>query len=114
MSPTPNQLPSSDVAHNYDGITDEISLVDILQFLKGAYKTILILGAVGLVIAVAYLTVTPKQYEAVAQIAMAQISAANNNNLNLLGINIEEPSLLIARLAQPTSFPASALELRCR
>lgn len=91
---------------------EEISLVDILQFLKGAYKTILILGAVGLVIAVAYLTVTPKQYEAVAQIAMAQISAANNNNnnnLNPLGINIEEPSLLIARLAQPTSFPPQVL-----
>jgi hypothetical protein len=91
---------------------EEISLPDILCFVKGAYKTILILGAVGLAIAVAYLTVTPKQYEAVAQIAMAQISAANNNtnnnnnnnNLNPLGINIEEPSLLIARLSQPTSF----------
>lgn len=87
---------------------DEISLLDILHFLKGAYKTILILGAVGLAISVVYLTVTPKQYEAVVQIAMAQIGTANNN-LNPLGINIEEPSLLIARLSQPTSFPTQVL-----
>ena len=40
---------------------------------------------------------------------MAQISAANNNNLNPLGINIEEPSLLIARLSQPTSFALQVL-----
>lgn len=91
---------------NFRTAENEISLLDILRFLKGAYKTILILGVVGLVIATAYLAVTPKQYEAVAQIAMAQISAANNNNNNLnpLGINIEEPALLIARMAQPTSF----------
>lgn len=91
---------------------DEISLIDILRFLKGAYKTILILGAAGLAIATAYLAVTPKQYEAVAQIAMAQISSANNNknnNLNPLGVNIEEPSLLISRLTQPTSFPEQVL-----
>jgi hypothetical protein len=35
---------------------------------------------------------------------MAQIGVANNNNLNPLGINIEEPALLIARLSSPTSF----------
>lgn len=84
---------------------EEISLLDILRFIKGAYKSILIFGAVGLTIAIVYLAITPKQYEATAQIAMAQIGAANNNNnLNPLGINIEEPSLLIARMAQPTSF----------
>lgn len=94
-----NRIPSNDMDVN------EISLLDILRFLKDVYKTILILGAVGLSIAVVYLMVTPKQFEAVAQIAMAQISAANNN-INPLGINIEEPSLLISRLSSPTSFPA--------
>lgn len=101
-----NHIPSSDADGN------EIPLLDILRFLNGAHKTILILGAAGLAIAAAYLAVTPKQYEAVAQIAMAQISAANNNNnnnLNPLGINIEEPALLIARLSQPTSFPVQVL-----
>ncbi|QWD64354.1 Wzz/FepE/Etk N-terminal domain-containing protein [Polynucleobacter sp. MWH-UH2A] len=83
----------------------EISLLDILAFLKRAYKTILITGIIGLVAAIAYLAITPKQYEAVAQITMAQIGATNNNNnLNPLGINIEEPALLIARLSSPSSF----------
>lgn len=89
----------------------EISLIDILCFLKSAYKSILIVGLVGLGLAIAYLVVTPKQYEAIAQIAMAQIGAANNNNNNLnpLGVNIEEPSLLIARLSSPTSFNSQVL-----
>lgn len=86
----------------------EISLIDILCFLKSAYKSILIVGLVGLGLAIAYLVVTPKQYEAIAQIAMAQIGAANNN-LNPLGVNIEEPSLLIARLSSPTSFNSQVL-----
>ncbi len=98
----PVNLSSQKQNLNLEG--EEISLIDILRFLKGAYKPILMTGVVGLAIALAYLAVTPKQYEAVAQIAMAQISAANNNNLNPLGINIEEPTLLIARLSQPTSF----------
>ena len=85
----------------------EISLIDILRFLRGAYKTILIFGAIGVAASIAYLAITPKKYEAVVQIAMAQIGAANNNknnNINPLGINIEEPSLLIARMSSPTSF----------
>lgn len=58
---------------NQDFLPDaQISLLDILCFLKGAYKTILIAGAIGLAVSIAYLAVTPKQYEAIAQIAMAQ------------------------------------------
>lgn len=79
----------------------EISLLDILHFLKSAYKTIFIFGAFGIALAIAYLAITPKQYEATAQIVMAQIGAANNNNNNInpMGVNIEEPSLLIARMS---------------
>ncbi len=91
----------------------EISLLDILRFLKDAYKTILVFGVLGITLSIAYLAITPKQYEATAQIVMAQISAANNNNNNNnmspLGINIEEPALLIARLAMPTSFTAQEI-----
>jgi hypothetical protein len=81
----------------------EISLIDILRFLKDAYKTILIFGAIGVTASIAYLAITPKKYEAVVQISMAQIGATNNS-INPLGINIEEPSLLIARMSSPTSF----------
>ena len=88
----------------------EISLIDILRFLKDVYKTIFIAGLAGLIVSVAYIYVIPNRYEATAQIAMAQIGVANNNNnnnnnnLNPLGINIEEPALLIARFSSPTSF----------
>lgn len=84
---------------------DEISLIDILHFLKNAWKTIAITALVGLTLSITYLAITPKQYEAVAQITMAQIGAANNNNnINPLDVNIEEPALLIARMSSPTSF----------
>jgi capsular polysaccharide biosynthesis protein len=90
----------------------EISLLDILRFLKSAYKTILIFGVIGLLAAIAYLVIAPQQYEATAQIAMAQIGAANNNNnnnLNPLGINVEDPTLLIARLGLPSSYTPEAI-----
>lgn len=93
----------------------EISLLDILRFLKSAYKTITITGVVGLATAIAYLAIAPKQYEAVVQIAMAQIGTSSNinnignNSVNPLGINIEEPSLLISRLSSPTSFTPEVL-----
>nr|WP_255533727.1 Wzz/FepE/Etk N-terminal domain-containing protein [Polynucleobacter sp. es-MAR-4] len=91
----------------------DISFIDILCFLKSVYKIIAIAGVAGLVISVGYLTVIPKQYEAVAQIAMAQVSAANNNTNNkpnFLFVNIEEPALLIARLSLPTSFTPQVIE----
>ena len=86
---------------------EEISLLDILLFLKRSWIIIAVFGALGFAIAIIYLLIVPNQYQAIAQIQMAQISAANNNNnnnINPLGINIEEPSLLIARMSFPTSF----------
>ena len=83
----------------------EISLIDILRFLKSAWKAIAIFGLTGLALSVAYLTITPNQYEASVQITMAQIGAANNNNnISPPGVNIEEPALLILRLSSPGSF----------
>ena len=93
----------------------EISFIDILRFLKGTYKTIFIFGVLGIAAAIAYLAITPKQFEASVQIVMAQISTADNNknnknnNSNLLGVNIEEPALLISRLSSPTSFTPETL-----
>lgn len=81
----------------------EISLWDILHFLKNAWKTITVATLIGLALSIAYLAVTPKQYEAIVQITMAQIGVANNN-INPLFVNIEEPALLTARMSSPTSF----------
>ncbi|MBU3564465.1 Wzz/FepE/Etk N-terminal domain-containing protein [Polynucleobacter sp. MWH-HuK1] len=88
----------------------EVSLIDILRFLKAAWKSIALTGALGLAAAVAYLLITPKQYEASVQIMMAQIVIAANKNLNPLGVNVEEPTLLIARFSLPTSFSPQVIK----
>ena len=92
----------------------EISLLDILVFLKRSYKLIAFIGILGVAASFGYLLITPKQYQASAQIQMAQIGAANNNNnnnnINPLGVNIEEPALLIARLSSPTSYTAEIIK----
>jgi capsular polysaccharide biosynthesis protein len=88
---------------------DEISLRDMIDFLVESWKTIVLTGILGVFSSVAYLWVTPNQYLATAQIQIAQISASNNNNnnnnnTNPLGINIEEPNLLIARFKLPSNY----------
>jgi capsular polysaccharide biosynthesis protein len=86
---------------------DEISLKDIIDFLIESWKSIAVAGVLGIMGATTFLWVTPNQYQATAQIQMAQISANNNNsnsNTNPLGVNIEEPNLLMARLKLPTTY----------
>lgn len=96
--------------HNDPG-DSEITLLSILRFLKDAYKTILVAGVLGLGASIVYLVASPKRYEAVAQISMAQIDSFNNKSgfLNPMGVNVEEPFVLITRLAQPTSFTLEVL-----
>ncbi len=85
---------------------DEISIKDIIDFLVESWKSIVLTGLLGLIGSVAYLWVTPNQYQATAQIQMAQISANSNSNSNTnpLGINIEDPNLLMARLRMPSTY----------
>jgi capsular polysaccharide biosynthesis protein len=80
---------------------DEISLIDILIFLKGAWKTIAITGVLGLLISVAYLLITTNQFEALANISMMRVSPA--------GANIEEPAALIARMSLSTNVDDSVM-----
>ena len=94
----------------FSPIDSEISMIDILRFLKNAYKAIAIFGVLGIALSIAYLAITPNQYEASVQIAMAQIGApAPNGTINPLGVNIEEPALLIVRLSSPTSFTPESI-----
>lgn len=85
---------------------DEISIKDILDFLLESWKAILATGLVGILGAAGFIAVTPSQYEATAQIQMAQIAPNNNNNNNSnpLGVNVEDPNLLMARLKLPSSY----------
>ncbi len=92
-------------------LEDEISPKDIIDFLMESWKTIIGVGLLGLLGSVGFLAVTPNQYEATAQIQMAQISARNNNhNDNPLGVNVEEPNLLMARLKLPTTYSAAEIK----
>lgn len=86
----------------------EVSLVDILHFLKDTWKASAVTAILGFAVSITYLALAPKKYEAIAHITMAQIRAASNN-INPLGVNIEEPALLIARMSSPTSFTPSAI-----
>jgi len=94
---------------------DEISLLDIFLFFKNEYHFILGFTLLGFVGAALYLWTVPKQYEVIGQIKMAQIANLNNNNnnntVNPLGINIEEPQALIARMALPTSYSKQTIAL---
>lgn len=90
---------------------NNFSMIETLRFLSASYKTILFFGMLGIAISIAYLAFTPKRYEAVAQIATAQIGVTNSNNSNInpIGVNVEEPSLLISRLTSPASFTQEAV-----
>jgi capsular polysaccharide biosynthesis protein len=96
-------------------IEDEISLKDIVDFLAESWKAIILTGLLGLLGSIAYLWVTPNQYQATAQIQMAQISANsnnnnnNNNNTNPLGVNIEDPNLLMARFRLPSNYSSQEI-----
>ncbi|WP_286226970.1 MULTISPECIES: Wzz/FepE/Etk N-terminal domain-containing protein [unclassified Polynucleobacter] len=91
----------------------EISLLDIIEFIQESWKTIVGFIILGIAGAALFFWVVPKQYEASAQIKMAQIANVNNNNNNInpLGINVEEPQALIARMALPTSYPKETIAL---
>lgn len=93
---------------------NEISLIDIFEFLDESWKIIAGCTVLGIAGAALFIWVIPKQFEASAQIKMAQIANVNNNNnnnINPLGINIEEPQALIARMALPTSYPKETIAL---
>lgn len=92
---------------------DEISLKDIIDFLVESWRTIVLTGLLGVLASAVFLIITPNQYQATLQIQMAQIGASNNNsnnNTNPLGVNIEEPSLLIARLKLPTTYSSEVIK----
>lgn len=90
---------------------DEISLRDIVDFLKLNQKLILFSGVAGLLISAIYVILAPKEYEARWQMQMAQYSSNSNSNINSniiinSNINSEEPSVLVQRLKSPTAYPA--------
>lgn len=73
---------------------EEISLREIVDFLKRNQKLIALFGIAGLLISLAYVVLAPKEYEARWQMQMAQFSSSNS----------EEPAALVQRLSSPTTY----------
>ena len=73
---------------------EEISLKDIVDFLKRNKKLIVLCGFAGLLISSAYVILPPKNYEASWQMQVAQFSSGNS----------EEPAALVQRLRSPTAY----------
>jgi capsular polysaccharide biosynthesis protein len=80
---------------------DEISLREIINFLIESWKIIAFAGLLGILGATGFLWVTPNQYQATAQIQVAQIGTSITSHL---GVNIEDPNSLIARLKISTNY----------
>jgi capsular polysaccharide biosynthesis protein len=87
-------------------LEDEISLKDIIDFLVEFWKSILATGVLGVFAAGAYIEVTPNQYEATAQIQMAQITLGNPTTPS----SIEDGNSLIARMKLPSSYDQKSIE----
>ena len=95
---------------------DEISLIDIFDFLITHSKTILTTSILGLMTSGLYLWLTPPQYEAIAKIQMAQFSSnkilgytasnieSSNKIMAYVVGNVEETGMLVSRLSLPSTY----------
>ena len=83
---------------------DDITFTDVALFCSAYWRTILGTGALGLAAAAVYLLVATKTYEATVQVQMAQLSPASSSTSGT-GASVEAPSLLVARLGLPTTYP---------
>ncbi len=84
----------------------EISLKDIVAFLRRNGWTIAPAGLAGLLFSAVFVLVTPKTFEAIAQLQVAQFVHSNSDGYTYS--NSEEPAALIQRLRLNTSYPAEA------
>ena len=97
-----SELPNNQSNQFNQSLEDEISIKDIIDFLSEFWKQIVAVGVIGILGALGFVFVVPSQYEATAQIRMAQIDAGNTTNP--LGVNLEDPNTLMARLKLPSAY----------
>jgi hypothetical protein len=79
---------------------DEISLIDILLFLKASGLNVLLSSVVCLMVGIAYYLTVPKMYEASAAIQMATVG----------GELVESPAVLFEKIKLPLFFSSSTLQ----
>jgi hypothetical protein len=89
---------------------EELSIADLMAFLKESWKTIAIFTVLGFFTALLLFWFVPERYAAKGQIKLAQV-IVDKSSLNPIGTNIEEPQALIARLEFPTAYSKEAIAL---
>ena len=97
-----------------DNFEQEISLRDVIDFIVDSWKSLAFFTLVGIACASVYLWMAPKEYQATAQIQMAQY-AVNAGNLSSIispvGVNVEEPGRLVLRLQNPAGYSDEIVDL---
>ena len=83
-------------------LKDEISLNDIIDFLSESWKTIALTGLMGIVGSIAYLWMTPSQYQAIANFQVARVASSD----------VEPPALLVEKMKIP-SYYSQKTHLAC-
>lgn len=98
---------------------DSIDPNELVSFLKGNFKLISICTLLGLLLSVTYLSITPSQYEATAQIEMAMLpdftrsdSTSSREGMPISNVRfmIEDPNTLVGRLFLPSSYDAETIK----
>lgn len=104
-----NKISTKSSVQNEEARMDntEISLKDIMDFIKRDRKRIALWGLAGLMFSAAYVVLTPKKYEAKWQIQMSQFANISSTSTSISFSNIEEPAALIQRLRTPTAYPVA-------
>jgi uncharacterized protein involved in exopolysaccharide biosynthesis len=95
---------------NQQSTDDDVTLKEILDILKRNSRLIMLFSIVGLLIATSYVVLTPKRYEAILQVQMAELVSTNTNTNTNTNINAEDPAALIERLRLPTTYPKMVLK----
>ena len=93
--------------HDAQNPESELELKDIFNFIAASWKKMVIGGCIGLFCGIIFLLTTPKEYEGIVQVQMAQLVAIGNrigNINNVPVVSVEEPNLLIDRLKIPSAY----------
>lgn len=92
---------------NTKNINEINDLNDFLFFLSGGWKNIVICCLIGLVSSGIYFFLVPWQYEAIAQVRLAELDQAKPSSP--FGTPIEDVASLISRMQFPTSYPPEVI-----
>ncbi len=86
---------------------NDIFFDSLIIYLFRSWKVILIASVLGLSCGLVFLELTPRQYEAIAQIKMASIASSD---LEKPDIVVEDPNLLLIRLNLPSTYSSKELK----